>query len=195
MSSSIPLQLADFYILPLSLPVLPALSTPATHYVYVNKHQPKIPSPTADRSLFLINIPFDATDARIRHLLSTQLSLPNGRIEHVQFSGGPDQERGSQATDHKGNTPKGKKRKRPAGDGKLEDMKDARLPDLWDCQLRDFGSTAIVLFVDRASMEIVIKAIKTLRHNGKELLWDKDLHPTLPPLGYSSELGSVPAHL
>ncbi|TGZ84092.1 hypothetical protein EX30DRAFT_338657 [Ascodesmis nigricans] len=76
----------DTLVLPLTLPPTPALSTSATHYLYLQRHSPSAsssstsPSPDPTRSLYLINLPIDATTHSLRTLF-TQLS--NSRIEYT----------------------------------------------------------------------------------------------------------------
>ena len=187
-STPIPLQISGYYILPLSLTPLPSFKTSATHYLYVTNHQPKIPTPTASRSLFLVNVPFDSTDAHIKHLLSTQLGLPNGRIEDVQFEGDKRkiQDLGETSATHTKNPRNSKKRKRSVGEKSAADLEAATLPSTWDRELQSMGGTGVVVFVDRASMDAVIKAVKPIRKEGKELIWGDGVEIKLPALGFAS---------
>ncbi|MCJ1462291.1 Ribosomal RNA-processing protein 7, partial [Pseudocyphellaria aurata] len=192
-SDSIPLQVSGYYILLLSLPPLPSFPTAATHYLYLANHQPKNPSPTSYRSLFLINVPFDATDALLKHLLSTQLGLPNGRIEDVQFEGqtGRVQNHTEAAAPHTTGSTKSKKRKRPVEETKAEDIEGAQLPSTWDRELHGVGRTAVVIFVDRPSMEAAIKAVKKARKDGIQPVWGEGLQGTEsapPALGFARYL-------
>ena len=185
---SIPLQISGYTILPLSLPSLPSLSDTATHYIYVAPHQPRISTPTAQRSLFLVNIPFDSSELHIKHLFSTQLGLSNGRIEDVQFEGG---RRKGNSTDKSAIVKpeiekKGKKRKRRDEGQSIEDLDGAALPSTWDRELQCSGSTAVVVFVDRLSMEACLKAVKKVRKEHKELIWGDSLEQKLPSLGSAS---------
>lgn len=186
--SSIPLQISGHYIISLSLPPLPSFSTPAMHYLYVSKHQPKNPTPTAPRSLFLVNVPFDATDHHIKHLLSTQLSLPNGRIEDVHFEGEENKahETNEALIEHPGDVKKTKKRKRISVERSADMTETAKLPHTWDRNLHGVGQTAVVMFVDRASADAVIKAIKTVRKQRKQLTWGEGVENELPTLGLAS---------
>lgn len=188
MSSSdpIPLQISGYYVLPLSLAPLSSFPTTATHYLYLANHQPKIPSPTSPRSLFLINVPFDATDTLIKRLLSTELGLPNGRIENVQFEGQLSgvQDHTVAAVPQTNGSTKSKKRKRSVGEVEVEVLKGANLPSTWDRDLHGIGRTAVVTFVDRLSMEAAIKAVKRARKDGLQPVWGEGLDDTLPALGY-----------
>lgn len=186
--NSIPLQISGHYIISLSLPPLPSFSTPATHYLYVSNHQPKNPNPTAPRSLFLVNVPFDATDVHIKHLLSTQLSLPNGRIEDVYFEGEEKKahETNEALIERSGDVKKSKKRKRSVVERSADETETANLPPTWDRNLHGVGRTAVVVFVDRASADAVIQAIKTVRKQRRQLTWGESVETALPILGLAS---------
>lgn len=183
--NSIPLQVSSHHIISLSLPPLPSFSTPATHYLYVSNHQPRNPSPTAPRSLFLVNVPFDATNVHINHLLSTQLSLPKGRIEDVYFEGEEKKahETNEALIEHLSDVKKSKKRKRPVVERSADDTETSKLPPTWDRNLHGVGRTAVVMFVDRASADAVIKAIKTVRKQRRQLTWGEGVETALPTLG------------
>ena len=182
---SIPRQIAGYQVLPLSLQPLPSFPIAATHYLYVAPHQPKIPSPTASRSLFLVNVPFDSTEGHIKYLLSAQIGLPAGRIEDVQFEGqrrqgnNPDK----RAPSSQNGVQKGKKRKRCSDGVDLENLKGAALPSTWDRELQTNGLTAVVILVDRASMEAALKAVKAARKESRDLVWGEGIKDDLPALG------------
>lgn len=193
-STKIPLQIAGYNVLPLSLPPLPSFPQAATHYLYLVPHQPKIPTPTASRALFLVNVPFDATEIHIKHLFSAQIGLPAGRIEDVQFerqrrkANGMDEASGTKAFQ----TKKSKKRKRGSSGGIIEDMEGAALPSVWDRDLQTNGLTAVVSFVDRASMDAALKAVRSIRKEQREPIWGKGLEGEVPALGSASWSSSSP---
>lgn len=187
-SIKLPLQIAGYNILPLSLPPLPSFPEATTHYLYLVPHHPKIPTPTASRSLFLVNVPFDSTETHIKHLLSSQIGLPAGRIEDVRFEGqrrkvsGIDEASGLKASQHK----KSKKRKRGSSGGTIEDLEGTALPSVWDRDLQTNGLTAVVLFVDRASMDAALKAVISTRKEKREPIWGEGLDDKVPALGSAS---------
>lgn len=187
-STRIPLEIAGYTIFLLSLPPLPSFPEAATHYLYLAPHQPRIPTPTASRSLFLVNIPFDSTEIHIKHLFSTQIGLPAGRIENVQFEGqrrkggGTHEPPSSEASQDT----KSKKRKRGKSGGMLEGIEGTVLPSVWDRDLQTNGLTAVVLFVDRASMEAALKAVKVIRKERREPVWGEGLEGKVPALGSAS---------
>ena len=184
-----PLQVADYYVLPLVLKQYTSFSTPATHYLYLRPHEPKILHPTTPRSLFLVNVPIDATEAHIRELFSAQLGLPKGRIEDVQFGG---TKRASTTLDVESTIGKAsqhmnsKKRKRGADPDGQAQLLEADLPSTWDREIHKSGSDAVVVFVDRPSMEAALKAVKKARKSQKSIQWDEGLGGEIPALGSSS---------
>ena len=187
-STKIPLEISGYLILPLSLPPLPSFPISATHFLYLAKHQPKIPTVSTSRSLFLVNVPFDATDAHFKRLFSTQLDLPNGRIEDVQFEGDKRAAQNITVLPPPTNSTfakTGKKRKRPLDPECPQGIEGADLPPTWDRQLRGFGRTAVVVFVDPASLEAAIRAVKKSRKNMKEPVWGEGLENRAPSLGPS----------
>lgn len=180
-----PLQISEYLIIPLLLLPLPSFPTCATHYLYLAKHQPKVPSITTSRSLFLVNVPFDATDANLKRLFSTQLDLPSGRIENVYFEGEKvaTQDRNTHPSLNSTEAKRGKKRKRPLKDARREEIEGAELPSTWDQELTGIGGTAVVVFVDQASLETVIRAVKKIRRDRKELTWEEGMRDDMPALG------------
>ena len=180
-----PAEIAGYTVFPLSLPPLPSFPTPATHYLYLAPHQPKVPTPTASRSLFLVNVPFDSSEAHIKKLFSTQLGLPAGRIEDVQFEGQRRKLCTQDDTKHLNNaTNNSKKRKRSSERSHTKALESAALPTTWDRELQLNGSTAIVLFVDRSCSEAALKAVKLLRKQKIQPTWGEGVEADLPPLGY-----------
>lgn len=191
-ATSIPLQISDYRVLEIALPPVAAYPTPATHYLYLRNHDPKLPTPLTPRSLFVVNLPIDATEAHIKHLFSSQLGLPSGRIVNVQFEGSKGnvltspEEAVSAGTGEADFTKKGKKRKRGNEGATAVDLERAALPDTWDRELHRSGSTAVVVFVDRASMDASLKAVSKARKIGKKPLWGEGIEGTLPALGSAS---------
>ena len=181
----VPAQIAGYTIFPLSIPPLPSFPVSAVHYLYVTPHQPKIPSPTASRSLFLTNTPFDSTDLHFKTLFSTQLGLPSGRVEDVEFEGRSCRNDFAEpATSRDANPALNKKRKRSKEPDYEKELELATaLPAVWDRELRSNGRTAVVCFVDRASMETAFRAIKTVRKQKYNPVWGDGLQDKLLPLG------------
>ena len=187
-ADDIPSEIAGYSVLPLPLPPLPSFPTAATHYLYLRPHEPKVHTPNAARSLFLVNVPFDSTELHIKNLLSVQLGLPQGRIEEVHFEATtkPNNGSGNAAAGHSRQPSGDKKRKRIPEVSEFRDIEDipgAALPATWDRQLRKGDLTAVVLFVDRASMDAAFKAVKRVIHKGKPPVWGEGLDGKVPELG------------
>lgn len=142
---TIPIKIKeDYIILPLELAPTKSLpDTPATHYLYLRRHQPRVPTPSDARTLFASNLPSDATESQLRTLFST---LGGGRVEHVTFE----------------NTPA--VLTAPAIDSKKRKRIDpAAIISTWDRTLHTSGSTATILFVDSDSAALTLRSIESLR--------------------------------
>lgn len=183
----VPTTIAGYQVLSLSLPPLPALPSTATHYLYLAPHMPKIPTASDARSLFVVNVPFDATIVHMKHLFSTQLGLSHGRIEDVQFASGKRRVLDHEAlASHVSTEQRGKKRKRLSHAGPIEELEGAGFPPCWDRDLQLNGGTAVIIFVDRASMDAALKAVKKVQKNSIHIIWGEGLEDMVPKLGSAS---------
>lgn len=189
-SKSLPKAVADFAILPLTLPALPGLPDQcnnAKHYIYVKPHAPSIPSESDERSLFIVNVPMDASEASVRALFVEKLG--GSMVERVEFDSSvpaqPLHKRwksdtpravGKEDAMSGDSTTRGKKRKRTPDDpamvaeGVVEDAESA-LPKLWNSELRRSGSAAVVVFVDKKSARGAMKAVQKAAKEGQEIAW------------------------
>ncbi|KAF9886402.1 Ribosomal RNA-processing protein 7 [Aspergillus nanangensis] len=177
-------EIAGYTILPLQLPESPTYAKPAKHYLYLRPHEPRIPDADTPRSLFLVNIPIDATELHLRHLFGSQLS--GGRVERVDFEAIPTKAKGSLvATTAQGNVTKSKKRKRVTADDLQNQLDDISLPSSWDRELQKSGARAIVVFVDKPSMDASLKAAKKAggRKSSQSIVWGEGIEDRRPPLG------------
>jgi ribosomal RNA-processing protein 7 len=183
---SVPKTVADFTILPLTLPTLSGLPdhcNNAHHYIYVKPHSPSIPSASDERSLFIVNVPIDASESNIRALFSEQLG--GSMVERVDFdSSVPAQPLHKRwKSDNKAdkeasagdNVTRGKKRKRiddpdMVAEGVVEDA-DSALPRLWSSEIRRSGSGAVVVFVDKKSARGAMKEVQRAVKEGTRILW------------------------
>lgn len=179
------LEIAGYTILPIHLPATPSFPTPATHFLYLRPHEPRIPDPDSARSLFLANIPIDTTETHLRHLFGTQLSA--GRIEKVSFESVPTKKHTNPAISQ-GNVTKTKKRKRVTADELQDTLDDINLPSTYDRQLQKSGAHAVVVFVDRPSMEASLKAAVRAGRKGMEIIWGDGIQDRIPSLGLSRYL-------
>lgn len=160
--------------LPLRLPSTDAFPTESIHYLYLKPHDPKIPDDDARRSLFLVNIPITTTTHSLKHLFTTQLG--GGRVEAVHFAENATGKPVGEATSSR-------KRKRMTAE-ELEAGLDAHsLPKIFDSMIHESGATAIVVFVDRPSMDLAFKAAKRIAKSGTPLEWSGSLDAGIPPLG------------
>ncbi|OCK85527.1 hypothetical protein K432DRAFT_342902 [Lepidopterella palustris CBS 459.81] len=173
-----PQKVADYIILPLTLPSLPSLQTIAKHYLYIRPHAPKLPDPDSERSLFIANVPIDATEEGFRKLFAEQFD--GGRVERVEFEASvPQYPTTRKRKEGSGgqNGVRGKKRKRDdaevVAEGVIED-EETRLPRVWGREVRESGSSAVVVFVDRASARGVMKEIEKAVKKGREIKWKLD---------------------
>lgn len=148
--STIPIKIKDDYlILPLTLPTLPSLdSAPATHYLYLRRHQPRVPTPDDARTLFAANLPADATTSQLRALFS---ALGGGRLESLSLDTGTTAALPPAPVDNK-------KRKR-AEDAVVVPTSIAT----WDRSLVPSGSTGTLRFVDSESATLTLRAIESHR--------------------------------
>ena len=187
-----PAKIEDYHVLPISLPALPSLPISATHYLYLKPHEPSVPTPESLRSLFLVNIPIDTTETHLKTLFSAQIDLPAGRILDVQFEGSTREKHSASAgppttTSVGGSSSKTKKRKRAAEKAEAEEaiaqQLEAGFPPVWDRPVHRSGSTAIVVFVDKASMAAALKAVRAAIKSSKTITWGEGVEDHIPPLG------------
>lgn len=173
-------EVAGYITLTLELPGTEAYPKPATHYLYIRPHEPRIPDPDSVRSLFLVNTPIDTTEAHLRALFATSLSA--GRVEKVQFedilSSKKRNAAAAAATEtgithgSRGNSKKRKRARALASADELQETLDEiKPPSTWDRQLHKSGSHAIVTFADKASMETSLKAALKASKKGLRISW------------------------
>lgn len=174
--SRAPLKAGEYTILPLTIPGVPSYPQPATHYLYVRPHAPKVPDENTPRSLFASNLPIDATESSLRALFAQKLG--GSRIERVDIEGARPKksERGAA-----GSAKAGKKRKRGADTSAGE----IGLPQTWDAELLSSGSGGVLVFVDKASAEMAMKEVIRAAKKRAEIVWKSDI-----ALGLDSECPS-----
>ena len=82
-SSTLPDSVKGFTLLPVKLSSsLPSVQ-PALHVLYLRRHEEQAPSNDSSRTIFLVNIPIDATKEIIRALFDSL----GGRPEDISFHG------------------------------------------------------------------------------------------------------------
>jgi len=135
--SSLPDEINNFILLPITLPSpLPSVPS-ATHILYLRRHEepPKPPStvPTeSPNTLFVVNIPLDSTKELLRGLFASL----GARLQDIQFQG-----------EHE------------------NDNENLRLPDIWDRRLHPSGSSAHITFPDSGDIAKIFKTIAKERHS------------------------------
>lgn len=176
-----PSTVAGFTVLPITLPTLPGLPAAhasTQHYLYVKPHEPSAYTASAERSLFVANIPIDASEPNIRALFAEQLG--GARVESVEFDASvparplhkrwKQEKRGEDEAEEQ----RGKKRKRNepevVAEGVVEDEESA-LPALWAGEVRRSGSAAVVVFVDKRSARGALKEIQAAVKSGRAVEW------------------------
>lgn len=173
-------EVSGFVVLPIQFSSLPSFPESVTYYIYLRPDDPKLPTPESAQSLFLVNLPITATEQHLRHLFAVQLSA--GRVKRVDFS-----DSASPAHPPRENVPTAKhskKRKRiTSSELELELLDNAPLPDTWDRNIHPSGSHAVVVFVDRPSMEASLKAAKKAAKLGTTSTWGEGIENRIQPLG------------
>ena len=183
----IPTAVVDFTVLPVAISPLPTLPKPTTHYLYIRPQDPTIPHPDAPRSLFVTNIPIDATPIHFRELWADQLG--GFRVERVEFEAESKESIAKAAAEadkqiENGKVNRSKKRKRAQIDPDEQiDNEETLLPELWNRELHKSGSGAVVIFVDKISAAAAMKAVKKAVKAKKTVTWGHNLDERLPRLG------------
>lgn len=187
--SSVPAsKVQDFTIVPIQLPPVPscAAKTTTTHYLYLRRDAPKPgeeATPDIKRSLFVANLPIDATENGLRKLFKDIAGVGVERVdveEHVQrlrrgvVLGGEMVVQGTVVrVDVDGG--RGKKRKRGAADEEEEvvkrRMEEMKLPEVWDRSVLRGGECAVVVFVDESSRERALKECARVKRKARGVEW------------------------
>jgi ribosomal RNA-processing protein 7 len=175
--TKVPREVSGFAAFPVTFPATKAYPTNSKHYIFVKPHDPKILDEDAPRSLFLANIPATTSEIHLKHLFATQLS--SGRVERIGFS--DESAKSSQVVNSEGKT--GKKRKRVTAEELEGSLESYTLPEIWQSRLHTSGAHAVVVFVDRPSMEASLKAVKKAIKLGTEVIWGKGIEEKVPPQG------------
>ena len=175
-----PDQIAGFTVLPVRFPKSTA-SPAATHYIYLKPHDPKLPDPAASRSLFLVNVPVTASESHLKHLFNVQIAA--GRVEEVYFGEARSQKSSVISQARAAQQSKSRKRKRETVEDLESALDSCELPRIWANDLHSTGAHAVVVFVDRSSMEASLKASKRLAKKNSELMWADGLEDAARSFG------------
>lgn len=168
--------IAGFLALPITLRSHIASSPDAVHYLYLKAHEPKEADEDAARSLFLVNIPITTTPQHLKHLFTTQLA--GGRIEEIRFS-----EDGVGKSVVAAGSGRSRKRKRMTAEEIEAGLDKYHLPQIHERTLHTSGSAAVVVFVDKPSMDLALKSARKAIKTGQKIVWGEGIEDELPPLG------------
>lgn len=180
-----PLETASdrFAILPVRMPPVASYPKAAIHEIRVRRNAPKIPTANDGRSLFLKNVPADSTEPHFRALFTALVGA--GRFEAIRFD--DDATPAPSADPAQAAKVAGFARKRKRADADAEDrerqVEAAQLPQLWTRRLHTSSATAVVLFADDRSAQLVLKAIAKLHKTAKYPVWGDGLADQVPALG------------
>ena len=177
MDKKIARSASGFIALPIQFKPTKSFPKATTHYLYLRQDEPKIPTPESRRSLFLVNLPITSTELHIKLLFATQLA--SGRVERVDFPPSPASQSFlpsslHQQDDSTGHSrdgtlqqqqsqgqSRGKKRKRVTSTNLEQQLEQNNpLSEIWDREIYPSGSSAVVVFIDKASMEASLLAAK-----------------------------------
>ena len=165
-------EVEGFIALPLQFPECPAFPQTPHHYLFIKQHDPKIPNEDTLRSVFVTHLPIITTALHLRHLFGNQLSA--GRVERIDFVN---------PHTNSGRQPKSRKRKRQTVEDISAELDDDDLPPVWQQLIHSTSTTAIIVFVDRSSMESSLKAAKMALKRGDKIIWGMGIEHQLPKLG------------
>ncbi|PHH84975.1 hypothetical protein CDD83_1100 [Cordyceps sp. RAO-2017] len=174
----------QFAILPIRIPPAPSYPQTAIHEVRVRRNAPKLPTANDSRSLFLKNVPADSTEAHFRAVFVSLVGA--GRFESIAFddetAAAPLAVDPAQATKVAAFARKRKRTDVEAADQERE-MESARLPEIWTRRLHRSSGTAVALFADEKSVQLVLKAVAKLQKTRKYPVWGENLADKVPSLG------------
>ncbi|KAH7326238.1 ribosomal RNA-processing protein 7-domain-containing protein [Stachybotrys elegans] len=174
----------QFAILPIRIPPVPSFPIAAIHELRVRRNAPRIPTANDTRSLFLKNVPADSTEAHFRAVFASLVGA--GRFESITFD---DEAKAALAVDPaQAAKVAGFARKRKRADEEEDTGSQGTLPSLpesWPRRLHTSSSTAVALFADDKSVQLVLKAIAKLPKTKKYPEWGQGLATSVPALGSS----------
>ena len=172
-----PRDVAGFLALPVFLRSHLANSDDIKHYIYLKAHDPQIADENASRSLFLVNVPVTTTEQLLKRLFTEQLGA--GRVEEVNFS----ENAPGRTSIAAGRTSRTRKRKRVRKEDIESGLERYHLPHLHSSEIQVSGATAIVVFVDKASMELSLKAARKAADLESEIIWGGGMESKAPVRG------------
>jgi ribosomal RNA-processing protein 7 len=181
--SKIPSEIAGYIVLPISLPSTPAYPVKAIHHLYLQAHAPKYTSsPDDSRSLFLVNVPIDSTEAHFRALFNDLVGP--GRFASISFESERKNTESPVKTESASKKDKDTTKKRKRGDDESSLVNNrGDLPEVWDRKIHRSGGTAIAIMADERSMKLALKAAGKANKSGKYPVWGEVVDGKVPALG------------
>ncbi|KAM0526389.1 hypothetical protein ACHAPS_003842 [Verticillium nonalfalfae] len=172
-----------FTVFPIQMPAVPSCPITAIHEIRLRRNTPKIPTAIDGRSLFLKNIPVDASEAHFRAVFS-HLVGP-GRFESIAFEG--ERRRRLELNPASAAKISALVKKRKRDEQELEEHareeESALLPETWTRRIHKSGGSAIVLMADEKSVDQVLKAIGKTKKKNKMPVWGEGVASDTPELG------------
>lgn len=186
-TTTVPSKVQDFTILPVQLPPSPSCPSKTTqHYLYLRRDAPKPgeePTPNIKRSLFVANVPIDATEINLRKMFKDIAGVGVERVEfdeHMQqrsrrglVLGGEMVVQGT-VVKVDVDTGRGKKRKRGVHEEEevvKRQMEEISLPGVWERGVLRGGRCCVVVFVDESSREGALRECARVKKKGRFVEW------------------------
>ena len=171
----LPWEIAGFVVLAVTFDSVKAYPIPATHYLYLKRHEPHEGNDESERSLFIANVPVSTTQRHLKDIFTNQLD--GGIIDRVEFS---DQNSIKDANSKSQVRRVNRKRRRPTTDQLEGFLERYSLPSTWSSSYHSTGPTAVTVFVDRLSMENTLRAARRASKTGRSVAWENDLDERFP---------------
>lgn len=169
------MALEDYIIVPVKIPSTLTSTSDVTHHLYIRQNTPKFPAEDDQRTLFVANVPIDATQAHFKALFAPL----GGRTENIRFHSVQDTSKYIEPED----IPMELDTVEDATFSKeVKRLKRASvLPALWNRAVLRSGSNAYITFVDASECSVVLKSLRT---GSQTLVWGAGVpRDRVPPLG------------
>ena len=176
--SRIPREVAGFALLPVTLPGSTAYPEDVQHYLFIKRQESPDEEEISERSLFMTNIPSLTTELHIKNLFKIQLQA--GLVDQVVFSDETNVRESSRQSQNNRNS---RKRKRITADDLDNSLEAFKLPSIWTGTPHVLGSNCVAVFVDKASADMALKAVKKAAKLETKLDWGEGIEEQLPPTG------------
>ena len=176
--SRMPREAAGFAVLSVTLPKSTAYPREVKHYLFIKRQESPDEEERSERSLFITNIPSLTSELHIKSLFKTQLQA--GLVDQVVFSDEVNVRESSKPSQNNRNS---RKRKRITADDLDHSLESYTLPPTSTDIPHVLGSNCIAVFVDKASADVALKAVKKAAKLETQLDWGEGIEEQLPPVG------------